>query len=86
MKIMLFEEGKARECLMGDLAQALKSDTQMVWCDVVDPDDESFSIMRDVFHFHPLAIEDTRKHHQRPKLEEKDQLEYERRQSGRITY
>ncbi len=40
------------------------------WVDITGPDDEEAALMRDLFHFHPLAIEDTRNQHQRPKVEE----------------
>ena len=41
-----------------------------VWVDVTGPDDVEAAMMRDLLHFHPLAIEDTRNQHQRPKVEE----------------
>ena len=41
-----------------------------LWLDVTGPDDVEAAMMRDLFHFHPLAIEDTRNQHQRPKVEE----------------
>jgi magnesium transporter len=41
-----------------------------VWLDITGPDDAEAAMLRDVFHFHPLAIEDTRNQHQRPKVEE----------------
>ena len=40
------------------------------WVDVTGPDDAEAALMRDLFKFHPLAIEDTRNQHQRPKVEE----------------
>jgi magnesium transporter len=40
------------------------------WVDITGPDDDEAALMRDLFHFHPLAIEDTRNQHQRPKVEE----------------
>lgn len=40
------------------------------WVDITGPDEPEAALMRDVFHFHPLAIEDTRNQHQRPKVEE----------------
>ena len=40
------------------------------WVDITGPDDEEAALLRDLFHFHPLAIEDTRNQHQRPKVEE----------------
>ncbi len=53
-----------------DLAGLLASENQMFWLDIREPDEEAMRVMRDVFHFHPVAIEDTHNHEQRPKLEE----------------
>jgi magnesium transporter len=55
---------------VSDLPGLLTSEHQMFWLDLRGPDDESLRLMRDLFHFHPVAIEDTRNHEQRPKLEE----------------
>src|SRR5438128_167454 len=40
------------------------------WVDLEAPSEGEFSLLRDVFHFHPLAIEDAARPHQRPKLDE----------------
>lgn len=41
----------------------------LVWVDLLDPDDAEYDAIEKVFRLHPLAIEDARKHGQRPKLE-----------------
>ncbi len=41
-----------------------------VWVDMTGPSEDDVRAMRDIFHFHPLAVEDTMKQAQRPKLEE----------------
>jgi magnesium transporter len=43
---------------------------KVVWVDVVDPRDADFSQLAEEFGFHPLAIEDCQKTHQRPKIDE----------------
>ena len=43
---------------------------KIVWVDVNDPTGEDFAELADEFNFHPLAIEDCRLAHQRPKIEE----------------
>lgn len=43
-----------------------------IWVDMIGPSPEDVVVMRDVFHFHPLAIEDTLNKRQRPKIEEYD--------------
>jgi magnesium transporter len=52
------------------LPSLLASETGTIWVDMVGPTDEDIKTMRDVFKFHPLAIEDTRNQEQRPKAEE----------------
>jgi magnesium transporter len=42
------------------------------WIDVDQPVDEDFTILRDVFKFHPLAVEDAEHFDQRSKLDEYD--------------
>ncbi len=40
------------------------------WVDMTGPGEDDLRVLREVFGFHPLAIEDTTKQAQRPKLEE----------------
>ena len=42
----------------------------LLWVDLVDPDDDDLACIKEQFELHPLAIEDVRKHQQRPKLEQ----------------
>ena len=42
----------------------------VVWVDVTDPQDKDFDDLAREFGFHPLAIEDCRHPHQRPKIDE----------------
>ncbi len=42
----------------------------VVWVDVVEPNDGDLAMLRREFQFHPLSIEDCRTSHQRPKVEE----------------
>src|SRR4051812_18794847 len=42
------------------------------WLDIEAPGAEDYDILRDVFHFHPLTIEDVQQQNQRPKIEEYD--------------
>jgi magnesium transporter len=45
---------------------------EFFWLDLHDPTDEDFELLRDVFKFHPLALEDSQQFGQRPKLEDYD--------------
>ena len=50
---------------------ALKDD-KLLWLDLQDTDDETLALLRDVFKIHPLAVEDVKEFHQRPKIEDYD--------------
>jgi magnesium transporter len=41
----------------------------LLWVDVVEPTEEDLAKLQEEFSLHPLAMEDVREHHQRPKLE-----------------
>jgi magnesium transporter len=43
---------------------------ELLWVDVVDPQDADLSWLERTFGFHPLALEDVDRRHQRPKLDE----------------
>jgi magnesium transporter len=45
---------------------------EFFWLDLHDPSEEDFRLLRDVFKFHPLALEDSEQFGQRPKLEDYD--------------
>jgi magnesium transporter len=52
-----------------DISEIIKHKDQFVWLDLQDPQEREIELLRDEFHFHPLAIEDATRHHERPKLE-----------------
>lgn len=43
-----------------------------LWFDITNPTEEDFRKLQDEFGFHPLAIEDASRHHQRPKVDSYD--------------
>jgi magnesium transporter len=51
-----------------NIRQHLKDD-QFFWIDLISPSREDLSRLADIFHFHPLAVEDTEQFGQRPKLD-----------------
>jgi magnesium transporter len=55
--------------LQRDLVRDLLARGQFFWLDVLDPDDSDLAILREEFHFHPLALEDSWRFGQRPKLD-----------------
>ena len=68
--VSTYTEGGARhEIDPADISEVIGDRQRLVWVDAVDPDDDDFSCIQEEFSLHPLAIEDARKHEQRPKLE-----------------
>ena len=52
-----------------EIATIVERKGELVWVDVLDPNDDDFACIAEEFGLHPLAVEDARKHGQRPKLE-----------------
>src|SRR5262249_7551198 len=48
------------------------ADGVFLWLDIDSPTDADFTLLKDVFKLHPLALEDARKFRQRPKIDEYD--------------
>ncbi len=70
MRITSFSPQGAQEIEANTLTAALSSDVKAIWVDMTGPTAEDIQMMRSVFQFHPLAIEDTQNQRQRPKIEE----------------
>jgi magnesium transporter len=51
------------------LGAALAAPTDVIWLDIQDPAEDDTALLRDVFGFHPLAIEDAIRSHERPKVD-----------------
>jgi magnesium transporter len=63
-------------CLEDELTRpnielALKAD-RLLWLDLQGTDDEVLTLLHEVFKIHPLAVEDVKEFHQRPKIEDYD--------------
>jgi magnesium transporter len=53
-----------------DISEYVKRPDCFVWVAIVDPSDDELTLMGQEFSLHDLALEDARKGHQRPKIEE----------------
>jgi magnesium transporter len=53
-----------------EISEYLKQPGTFVWVAIKDPTPEELSKMEEEFDLHPLAVEDARHGHQRPKIEE----------------
>jgi magnesium transporter len=63
-------------CLEDELTRpnielALKED-RLLWLELQGSDDEVLTLLRETFKIHPLAVEDVKEFHQRPKIEDYD--------------
>ena len=70
VKTILYTPEGAVEDPPQPLAELLARPDGVVWADITGPAEGDLRVMREVFRFHPLAVEDTQKQSQRPKLEE----------------
>jgi magnesium transporter len=55
-----------------DTVERLLAGGHFFWLDLDQPSEDDFQLLRDVFKFHPLAIEDSEQFDQRAKLDEYD--------------
>ena len=55
---------------------ALVAEGSYFWLDLDQPDAEDFEVLRDVFKFHPLAIEDSEHFDQRAKIDDYDDFAF----------
>ena len=66
-----YQEGKKLSDIpVENISDYLERPGCFVWVAIVDPSDEELTLMAHEFSLHDLAVEDARKGHQRPKIEE----------------
>ncbi len=66
-----YQEGrKLADIPAADISEFVKRPECFVWVALKDPGTEELAQMKEEFDLHELAVEDARKGHQRPKLEE----------------
>jgi magnesium transporter len=66
------ESGSEEMHFSRENVEKLLAGDSFFWIDVDQPVDEDFTILRDVFKFHPLAVEDAEDFDQRAKVDEYD--------------
>jgi magnesium transporter len=52
-----------------DISEILHSKDLTIWLDIKQPTEQDLELLRNEFHFHPLAIEDATRFHERPKVD-----------------
>jgi magnesium transporter len=67
---LLDREGGVQERVDRVAVESRLASGDFFWLDVHSPGAEEFELLRDVFKFHPLAIEDSEQFGQRPKVED----------------
>jgi magnesium transporter len=55
-----------------DISDIIKRKDQFIWLDIQAPQEADIALLRNEFKFHPLAIEDATRHHERPKVDSYD--------------
>lgn len=70
IQVKVFGADGVRQAEPAELKTLLTAEDTLIWADIHGPDLNDIQTMLEVFHFHPLAVEDTRNHEQRPKIEE----------------
>jgi magnesium transporter len=67
------EDGMIQDGLaLGQVSDVLEREDSLLWLDVRDPTERDMGLLREEFHFHPLALEDAMRPHQRPKVDQYD--------------
>ena len=69
---MIHDRGSEQMHLNRENVEKLLGGDSFFWLDIDRPDAQDYSILRDVFKFHPLAIEDSEKFEQRAKIDDYD--------------
>lgn len=73
MDILVYRKGSARieeHWTANDLPELLKDPSAVIWVDMESPTEADEEVLLDVFHFHPLTVEDCRENRHYPKIEE----------------
>jgi magnesium transporter len=63
-----YENGQVKEVDATDISKLVEGH-DLLWVDVAKPSEDDLTRLQEEFGLHPLAMEDVREHHQRPKLE-----------------
>lgn len=62
-------DGQVEEIESAAISDVVGSDDRVLWAHVTEPSDTDLNCLAEEFSLHPLAMEDIRERHQRPKLE-----------------
>jgi hypothetical protein len=77
--VVVHDRGSAQMDFSRERVVELLASGGFFWLDLDEPDKDDFSILREVFGFHPLAVEDSEHFDQRAKIDDYDDLRLPRR-------
>jgi len=66
------DQARVDEIAVEEISDELLKPGNVIWVDVVDPTEADFRTIQEEFKFHPLAIEDAQRRHQRAKVDSYD--------------
>jgi magnesium transporter len=69
IEVRAYGDGDVQDIAPSQIATFVDEAERMLWVDVSSPSEDDLSCLEAEFALHPLAIEDVRHRHQRPKLE-----------------
>ena len=67
---LLDHQGRTVEGVDRAFVESRLASGEFFWVDIHEPSEADLAILREVFHFHPLAVEDSEHFGQRPKFED----------------
>ena len=73
MEILVYRNGEHKiheGVTVEQLPELLEDKSAVIWVDMESPTDADEQVLLDVFHFHPLTVEDCRENRHYPKIEE----------------
>ncbi|NWF70775.1 MAG: magnesium/cobalt transporter CorA [Chloroflexi bacterium] len=70
MNVITYGPEGSKVCEKHEISGYLSREGYTVWVDLAAAEAEGLHVLRDIFQFHPLAIEDTINQRQRPKIEQ----------------
>jgi magnesium transporter len=72
---LILLDGSTTAASVAGVEQALR-DKSLLWLDIERADDDGIAMLRDVFQFHPLVIDDVTEFGQRPRVEDFGDMVY----------
>ncbi len=69
LQLLKADKDELEPVKLDGLDRLISDPKSLVWLDLSDPTPEDFTRIAEEFRFHPLAMEDAQKRHQRPKID-----------------